>query len=316
MGAVPISIGCSHTCSFIPEDREFISGIDALDKRRCRTRPRRSPADAGATGAGKSWGLIHIANRRPAPTWPQASCSARHSWKCPGAGNPALRAVAVLGPPAPHEQNPESRRSNVTAWVRSSSLGDESMHPAFTLDSPFVEMEAQTGLQPTTTFTENLIVKQFPSGSLTVQQLDAYMDELRLTKQFVPDIVVDDPYRVDESQHRRAATFARTQHGRDFRAIGQRRNCAIVTAQRISAKGAERANLIGAHIAEDWSLTNTADVVLVYSATDAEHQFGLGAFSWRRPEGEADELADLAHAGNYSIGQLLPLNSIRSPAGL
>lgn len=283
-----------------PEDREFISGIEALDKRFIGPSRGAALLMLGATGAGKSWGLIHIA---------------KHALRRRGHKHRVLHVTLEM----PEEQviqryvqslfsvpRRKAGKIQITTIERDTmgslvSLSSEPIQPAFTLDSQFVEMELQSRLVAFDHLTDNLLVKGFPSGSLTVQQLDAYLDELRMIKQFEPDMVVVDyiglmKVDTDELRH----SLGRNMVG--LRAIGQRRNCAIVTAQQISREGARARRPDLTHVAEDWSLTNTADVVLVYSATDAEHQFGLGQLFVAKARGEADKFRILL-TQNYGIGQ-------------
>jgi hypothetical protein len=56
------------------------------------------------------------------------------------------------------------------------------------------------------------------------------------------------------------------------------------------------------HVAEDWSLTNTADIVLSFSATAAERQRGLGRMYVGKARDEEDKFGVLM-TQSYRMGQ-------------
>jgi hypothetical protein len=119
-----------------------------------------------------------------------------------------------------------------------------------------------------------LLIKQFPSGSLTVAQLDAYLDSLARTDKFVPDVVLlDYPalMAVDSSNYR--IDIGRVAVGLRGQAI--RRNHALVTVAQGNRSASSALRVDRSHVAEDFSQIMTADTVLTYSQTEAEKKLGL-----------------------------------------
>jgi len=119
-----------------------------------------------------------------------------------------------------------------------------------------------------------LVIKAFPSGTLTVSQLKGYLDYLELTQKFIPTVlIVDYPdlFRIGTTDFRLAL-------GRIFvelRGLAVERNLALVTPTQSgrSSIGAKRVS--STDVTEDISKVFTADTVLTYSQTDEEAKRGL-----------------------------------------
>ena len=120
----------------------------------------------------------------------------------------------------------------------------------------------------------NLVIKRFPSGSLTVSKLSAYLDFLELTEKFVPQVLMidyPDLMKIDASNYRHSLgqTYV------DLRGIAGERNLALVcptqgtrltlTAKHVKSKDAS----------EDIRKIHTADNVVTYSQTEQEEELGL-----------------------------------------
>ena len=119
-----------------------------------------------------------------------------------------------------------------------------------------------------------LLVQWFPSRSLTVAQLNAYIDMVEHKDNFKPDLLIldyaDEMY-IDMT-NLRMATGALY---RDLRGLGGRRNMAVATASQTN-RLSENARVVGGGmVAEDWSKIGTADMVCTYSQTSAEREISL-----------------------------------------
>lgn len=121
---------------------------------------------------------------------------------------------------------------------------------------------------------DNLLVKGFPTGMLTVDGLRAYLDALERAHNFIPDMVVLDYPDLMQFDRRRM----REELGGLFvnlRGLGVERNIIMPVATQASRLGAEAKLLTDTHVAEDWSKIATADTVITYSQTLAEKELGL-----------------------------------------
>jgi len=119
-----------------------------------------------------------------------------------------------------------------------------------------------------------LLIKQFPTGTLTLDLLRSYLDHLEVTARFVPTIlIVDYPdlMKVDAANYR--MSLGTIYEG--LRGVCAERNMAGVfpTQSNRSSLNAKRTR--GDMVAEDVRKLNIADNVLTYSQTAEEKMLGL-----------------------------------------
>lgn len=149
---------------------------------------------------------------------------------------------------------------------------------------------------------ENLVIKAFPTGMLTVHALSSYLDMLERAAGFVPDmLVVDYPdlMKVDSKNYRidLGAVY------RDLRGLAVARNIGVVCASQANREGAVAKLITEAHTAEDFSKIATADTVISYSQTAAERELGLARlFVSNSRVGDRDRFVVMINQA-YPIGQ-------------
>lgn len=149
---------------------------------------------------------------------------------------------------------------------------------------------------------DNLVVKGFPTGSLTVPGLRAYLDALEQMAHFCPAfLIIDYPdlMRVDPRNYRiELGTIFK-----DLRGIGAERNIGVVVATQSNRAGASARLLTDVHTAEDYSKIFTADTVITYSQSMAEKELGLARlFVSNTRVGDADRFVVLISQA-YPVGQ-------------
>ncbi|MDK1290131.1 DnaB-like helicase C-terminal domain-containing protein [Pseudoalteromonas umbrosa] len=119
-----------------------------------------------------------------------------------------------------------------------------------------------------------LVIKQFPTGQLTVPMLESYLDQLERHCNFVPDMVVidyADLMKLDASKMRESLG----QLYKDLRGIAVERNLAMVTATQTNRDGADVGVITEKHVAEDFSKIAIADNIISLNQTEAERTLGL-----------------------------------------
>src|SRR5262249_16179972 len=97
------------------------------------------------------------------------------------------------------------------------------------LEDPNIRKKLSLKLDEWGTRLNNVIVKQFPSGSLTITKLEAYLDSIEIAEKFVPDLLIIDylalmRLNVDNYTQSLGQTTVL------LRGLAVRRNLAIVTA--------------------------------------------------------------------------------------
>jgi replicative DNA helicase len=151
-----------------------------------------------------------------------------------------------------------------------------------------------------------LIIKQFPTKQLTINELNAYLDGLERFHKIVPDmLIIDYPdlMKID-SANLRVETGNIYQ---ELRGIAVKRNCALVTASQGNREAMKAKMVTDSMIAEDISKIATADIVITYSQTEHEKSLGLARLFVSNARNDEDKFVVLI-AQAYAIGQFC-LNS-------
>lgn len=120
-----------------------------------------------------------------------------------------------------------------------------------------------------------LRIKEFPSGSLTVQQLSSYLDFLENTQSFKPDVLLLD---YPDIMGRPGRDEKRSEIGDlyvQLRGIASKRNIYLITATQSNREGMKGSLVKGIHSAEDISKIATSDYVITLNQTDNEKSIGL-----------------------------------------
>lgn len=150
---------------------------------------------------------------------------------------------------------------------------------------------------------QRLIIKEFPTGSLTTQGLEAYLDNLERTRNFIPDFAVldyADLMKTDPNKLRESLGVIY----KNLRGIAVERNLALITASQSNRTGAESRLVTDAHIAEDYSKVHTADCIVTYNQTPMERMRRLARLYVAGGRVEADRFAVLI-SQSYASGQFV-----------
>ena len=157
---------------------------------------------------------------------------------------------------------------------------------------------------------DRLMIKAFPTGSLTVSSFKAYLDALERTQKFIPDcIIMDYPDLMKISSNEYRLELGNVY--KDLRGVAVERNCAMVTATQANREGADSKLVTDTHVAEDWSKIAISDCVLTYSQTLDERKLGLARLFVSNARNEEDKFGVLL-SQQYSTGQFV-IDSARMP---
>ncbi len=120
----------------------------------------------------------------------------------------------------------------------------------------------------------NIYIKEFPTGALTLNQLDAYLDNLEATQRFTPDLlIIDYPDLMDFEGLEPRWALDKIYKGLRGRAVS--RNMAVAAVSQSNRAGG-KAELIGVeHQAEAYSKAQHADTTVTITSTPAERRLGL-----------------------------------------
>ena len=144
-------------------------------------------------------------------------------------------------------------------------------------------------------------MKHFPTGTLTLGMLNAYLDMLAQVENFKPDMILLD-YMTLMHLDIRDQRVSISQLGRLLRGMGDIRNCAMVTVLQANRLAVGKKWITSANVAEDWSLPGTADVFLTYNQTAFEQGLHVARiFVDKARNAQAKWSAFITQA--YEIGQ-------------
>lgn len=148
-----------------------------------------------------------------------------------------------------------------------------------------------------------LLVKQFPTGSLTIKQLESYLDLVERQHKFIPDVlIVDyaDLMQIDSSQLRINTGIS----FRNLRGIMMERNLAGITASQSNKLSEDAKWITLKHMAEDYSKAATSDIVLSVCQTYMEKENNLARLFVCKNRDEEDGGTVLVSQG-LSYGQFV-----------
>lgn len=174
--------------------------------------------------------------------------------------------------------------------------------PDFSLDrsSHMVSAELEAHLRTLGARVNNLDIKKYPSGTLTLNMLNAYLDFLE-SDGFIPDLLIIDYPKIMKLDPRNLRIdLGQTYVG--LRGICEERKLAGVVVHQSSKEGAESGMVENKHVSEDYSIVMTCDNVLTFSATETERQYGLGRIYVNKARSERDHFKVLI-SQSYDVGQ-------------
>jgi replicative DNA helicase len=146
-----------------------------------------------------------------------------------------------------------------------------------------------------------MVVKFFPTGTLSIDGLNAYLDNLESYYNFIPDIVLLDYLDLmDIDTEKMRIDLGKT--AVDLRGIAGERNLAMVTVAQTNAKAEGRMILTRRHLAEDFSKVRVSDNLITYNQMDGEKKLGVARLYVDKARNSLDGKSILI-TQNYSIGQ-------------
>lgn len=276
---------------------EFITGIKQLDERSFVPARQAVLLFLAPTGRGKTWFLVHIGRhaimQRKKVVHITLELTAEETLQ--------RYYQNFFSIPKRHLKDLETTSFRFDEYGKLEGFDFNEATPEFTFSSQFISDELSTRIVHFGQKMANIRVIKFPMRSLTVNGIRAYLDTLEIIDKFIPDMLILDyigVMKTDDRNHR--ISLGRVFE--DFKGLCDERNVAGVVVQQVSKIGATAENVSHIHVAEDWSLTNTADQILTYTCTNAEFKYGLARLFAAKARSEEDKFGVLL-TQNYKIGQ-------------
>lgn len=285
------------------EEEGFTLGIPELDDEGIIPRRKELFLFMGARGKGKSWFLTHVGKRALMQRWRVLLVTLEMSG--PSYMGRFLQSFFSI-----------SRRKAEVIVTRMETSRDRTE----LADLLQEKIERRTMVdEDIKTFLVNkakrefkkrppIYIKQFPTGQLTVKELEAYLDGLERFEGFVPDVIlIDYPDLMSMD-----VKNLRVELGRTFaavRGIGVARNLAVVAVTQGNRESEDATLVTGGMASEDISKLAHADNFVTYSQTPAEYALGIARLYVEKARNEVAKFQVLITQA-YAIGQFC-LDSFR-----
>lgn len=287
--------------SFLREDDDrdlFSSGIDTLDERHVRPARGELFMLLAASGMGKSWFLIGAGKRNVlAERKNVLHITLENSLEI--TLQRYTQAFLSL-------TRDESRSVAIRVFKRP---GDDPTAAHLDRDNPTADSikglgryELERRLQPyQTRGGGHLLVKHFPTGTLTMGMLIAYLDALEQTERFKPDLILLD-YLTMMNIDTRDMRISIGQLTRNLRGLASLRDFALITVIQANRLGQTAQLVRRTHTGEDLSIAATSDTFLTYSQTPHEKDLRIARIMVDKARNSQDRwLALITQA--YELGQ-------------
>jgi len=158
---------------------------------------------------------------------------------------------------------------------------------------------------------DRLVVKSFPTGSLTMNGLRAWLDGLERTHQFIPDVLILDYPKLMHLDRKQDLRIGLGLMMEELRGLGVERNFAGYYPLQSNREGSRSRILKGDQVGEDYSLIQTTDNLITYNQTEAEKELGLARLYVAKARNNADGFSILI-TQDYNTGQFVR-SSARMP---
>lgn len=294
--------------SFLDQKEEGLKlGIEPFDRRGLRMRPGTMLLYLAYKNSGKSWFCTHLARMAALQNTNVLHVTLEMSEE-----QVMMRYIQCLfglqqySVPMlrPSFIKHNGRASNWQTKMVEAELFDKN-NPKLgrkTLDNPKARRVLQEKMTKFEHMTERIVVKGFPSGTMTMSMLENYLDQLSYNENFQPGmIIVDYPDLMKMS----GGKDYRISIGENFvalRGLGQERHCAMVCPSQVNREGGTKHTVTSSNAAEDISKVFTADTVITYSQKRTEKQNYLARLLLNHSR-DTEVGLEVAITQSYATGQ-------------
>lgn len=276
----------------------FPTGVAELDRRGFGPTRKELWLYVANTKSGKTWMLIHLA--KIAAVHRLKVCHITLELSEHRTAQRYFQALFAVGK---RRDKTVSTRFELDTLGRITGFDAQPVKAGLALDDPHIRSKLERKIKTGQRTLDNVYIKEFATGSLTVNQLTAYLDNLENTERFTPDLLIidyPDLMKLDTANYR----LSIDQLYKDLRGMASERNIAVAAVSQ-SNRGAAKAKLVGIDaVAEAYTKIAHADTVLTFSQTAQEKTLGLGRLHVAAGRNDADNLT-LVISQNYGIGQYI-----------
>lgn len=292
--------------SFLNRDENlefFSSGVDILDDRNVRPDRKTIMFMIAASGKGKSWWLVQVGKYALLHHKKVLHITLELSQE-----KTARRYIqAIFG-----LTQYEAREVTIPQFVTDTNGLISGITPnQYTRESVIAKRHDIRNKLDKWHSCPNWLIKEFPTATLSVEQLYLYIDSLERQKGFKPDVLILD-YADLMKLDTQALRIDTGRLYREIRGLGVSKDIAVVTATQ-GNRDSDSAKLVGStNVSEDWSKIGTGDIVITYSQTPEEKLMGLARLFVAKSRDSSDRFVTMI-SQCYDIGQFcvdsVPMNT-------
>ncbi len=278
------------------QDNSMPTGIPELDRRGFGPTRKELWLGIGNSSAGKSWMLMQLAKMalmhrarvcHITLEMSEERCSQRYFQ--------ALFAISK------RKETFQATKFDLDSLGRIKGLRDHKLTPNLALDDPNIRQKLERRINRwAPRVLDNIYIKQFPTGTLTMGELVAYLDHLEQAEKFVPDLlIVDYPdlMKLPKDNMRLAVDEVY----KELRGLMVSRNIAGAVVSQ-SHRAAATAKQVGMeNVAEAFSKIAHCDVAITYSQTVHERRLGLARLHVAKGRNDSDKFT-VVISQKYDVG--------------
>lgn len=252
------------------QEQAFSMGIPELDKRSFGPTRKELWHFIANTKSGKSWMLIQLGKMAALHRLKVCHISLEMSKeRCAQRYYQSLFAISKRRETFRNTKFKKDKLGRITGY------DDVRVRPPLTFDDPNIRKKLGRRIERhADRLLDNVIIKDFPTGTLTVRAMDAYLDNLEQTERFSPDLLIIDYPRLmklDPANMRLELDQAFI----DIRGIAAKRNLAAAVVSQ-SHRAAAKSKQVGAeNVGEAYATVANSDTNITYSQTAQEKKLGL-----------------------------------------
>lgn len=287
----------SRSLNFLNQQAQAYSlGIPELDRKDVGLTPKELMVFIAPKGSGKSWFCIHVAKLALLQR-----ANVVHITLEMSEDRAVQRYYQSLFAVSKRDEQIEQYLFQLDELERICGFEKKTRKPLLTFAQPNIISVLSKKIGDWGTRFGRIVVKQFPTKSLTVPQLRAYLDMLEVSHKFVPHIlIVDYPDLMWTDPNNQRISIGRVFE--ELRGLAVERNLAVLAPTQANRAGIESGKVTGVHVAEDISKLNTADQVLTYSQTKLEKEKGLARIYVEKSRNDEDKFTVII-SQHYGTGQ-------------
>lgn len=274
----------------------FPTGIPDLDKRGFGPTRKELWLYIAAAKRGKTWMLIQLAKMAMLHRLKVCHVTLEMSEeRC------SMRYMQAMFAMSKRKERQIITKFDRDALGRLSGFDEKEITPRLHMQDPEVRKKLERRIKKFgPRLLDNVFVKQFPTGNLTVRQLEAYLDSMENSERFVPDLlIVDYPdlMKIDKNNFR----LAIDEIYKEIRGIAVARNMAVAVVSQSHRAAAKAKHVGGENVAEAYSKIAHADCIITYNQTEAEHKMGLARLFVSGGRNDEDKIT-ICITQNYAMG--------------